>query len=202
MNEIKKCEAIEKVLQTFVTAVGKRTSQRFIYETTSNILKNLQPTYPSLKYVTIEKTSSGQICKVNVEDNLFMGNIDKKTLNECLDEIIRVLFQTIIQDEIHYSTSLQEIVEEITNDCRKILETLGLTIRFREAIKGSAGAGKGKVSGTVDITHTKNSDVMKPIANALMYLLDHGMLKKEKSETNETMILSIRDLEKKNKIIL
>lgn len=207
MNEVEKSKAIEEILQLLITVIGRRTSQNFIFETTNNVLRKIQQKYDFFKYIKIEKTISfGQICKINVEDNPIIKQLNIKQISESLNEIIRMTFQLVIQDEIYYNIDLQEVTEEVRGKCKKLVEEFGIYLKFGITTKGSEGLIKGRrvgeISGEIDISYTKNSEVLKPVTNALMHLLEKGMLKKEKNKEDavKTMVDSIRDLEKQHKV--
>ncbi len=200
MTEIDNSQVIQEILQNFITASGRKTSKKFILGVVNNVFSNLKPSLDFLKFISVEKSNiSNEICKVKVENNLMVRYQSKNNLRQSLNLVIKEIYRGIIGDDIYYNTDLREIAQEVHEACKKLVEEFNINLRFGSALFGADGGIKQE---EYVVEFSNNSDVLKPVINALIDLLEKGMAKKEKTryEAVKTITETIHELERESKV--
>jgi hypothetical protein len=200
MTEIDNSQVIQEILQNFITASGRKTSKKFILVVVNNVFSDLKPSIDFLKFISVEKSNnSNEICKVKVENNLMVRYQSKNNLRQSLNLLIKEIYRGIIGDDIYYNTDLREIAQEVHEACKKLVEEFNINLRFGSALFGADG---GIQQEEYVVEFTNNSDVLKPVINALIDLLEKGMAKKEKTryEAVKTITETIHELERESKV--
>ncbi|MBN2603218.1 MAG: hypothetical protein JXA91_03690 [Candidatus Thermoplasmatota archaeon] len=200
MTEIDNSEVIQEILQNFITVSGKKTSKKFILGVVNNVIRDLKPSLDFLKFISVEKSNNpNEICKVKVENNLLIRYQSKNNLGQSLNLLIKEIYRGIIGDDIYYNTDLREIAQEVHEACKKLVEEFKINLKFGSALFGADGGIKQELS---VVEFANNSDVLKPVINALIDLLEKGMAKKEKTryEAVKTITETINELERESKV--
>ena len=200
MTEIDNSQVIQVILQNFVAVSGKKTSKKFIIGVVNNVLRDLKTSYDFFKFISVEKSDiSNEVCIVKVENNLMVRYQSKNNLGQSLNLLIKEIYRGIIGDDIYYNTDLREIAQEVQEACKKLVEEFNINLKFGSALFGSEGGITQQLS---DLEFANNSDVLKPVINALIDLLEKGMAKKEKTryEAIKTITETIHELERESKV--
>jgi hypothetical protein len=200
MTELNNSQVMEEILQNFITVSGKKTSKIFILGVVNNVLKELKKSFDFFKFISVEKSEySNEICKVKVENNLLVRYQSKKNLGQSLNTLIREIYRGIIADDIYYNTDLREIANDVYEACKKLVDEFNINLRFGSALFGADGSTKME---EYVVEFANNSDVLEPVINALIDILEKNMSKKEKTryEAVKTIMDTISELEKENKV--
>jgi len=202
MDNLNKSEILCKIIQSFLSAVEKKTSRDFAINTIDYILNRYKYKYKFVKYITIDDRSWDKLIIIKIEDELDVQNATIIQISEFLEEVCEEIFKRILQNERYYSVNLDEIAENIRGEVDYLLDELGIKIRWSFVIRGafsSVGRGKTDVSLTES---TAKSQLLNPLFNNMIDIVYEGMLKKGKKRGDAIKVIidSIRELEREHEI--
>jgi len=200
MTELDNAQNIQELLHIFITIAGEKTSKKFIVALVNKTLIELRKKFDLFNFIKVETDdSTNEICKVTVEEDLIIQYESKINLGKPLNYLIVEIYRGIVANDTYCDTDLREIAQKTLDLCGKLINDFRINLRYGSAILGS---GSGTNTGNLEIGYSNNSDVLKPVVNALIDLLAEEMGKKEKTREDavKAVIEIIKDLERQSDI--
>lgn len=195
-------EILSKVIQSFLSAVGRKTSTNFSLKTFDYILERYKDIYDILEYISVGKNPLDDSIAVEVESTVSIRQVNIRNINNFLEIIFKQVFKEIIQDERYYSTDIESIIKDVREDVGNLFEELGINIKWRHVIQGAQAETKLTAADVSFKKYKNKSQVLGPLINTLIDLVYEGILKKNKKRKDavEIIVNVIRELEKKHKL--
>lgn len=195
-------EILARILESFLSAVARKTSIDFSLKTFEYILNKYNEFYEILDYISVGKNPLDDSIKVEVESTVRIRQATIENISDFLEIVFEQIFKEIIQDERYYSTDLESIINDVKKDIGPLFEELGINIKWRHVVQGAQADKKVKKTDISLKKHKKKSQVLGPLINTLIDLVYEGILKenKKRSDAVEIVLKVIRDLEKNHEL--
>jgi len=185
MSEIKNSEKITFIIDTLIRIISKRTSPSYAYSTVNKTINQLLIKYDFLRYVKIENTIYSEIDdKVIVDPKI--DNVQSTDFFNCVKELVDTSTKAIGENADFFF--IRELRDTFGYENEPILKDLLLNLNIKqfEYITDR----KEEIRREKAFFQIKNTEVVKPVITALIYLLN-----KETSETEA--VKTIIDLKRK-----
>lgn len=157
-------ELVEHVLSAIIKVVQRRKSDLYAINTVTEVITNLQPTYPFLENIVIDDKIFSENWK-GVQISNQVNAIDEKVLGNAINDVIKHIMTAVESEEDYYV--IRQIQSDLQNEIDKILHKLGVSFDIQqfEYIVFKDMRKKEKIA---KIT---NSEILTPLLGSLLKLV-------------------------------
>ncbi len=178
-------EIMERLLQTLVSKIGRKTHESFAVITVHTMLKTLEPKYNFLKFIVIKDTLYTEgIDAVSI--NPEMDFVESDDFREAVNELVKMTVKQLERNaDFFFIKEFQDALKDI--GLEKIAERVDLSDMQLEYIVDRK-----------KVLRTDNSDVIEHVLKALACLLNRLL---SEAQSIKTVADSVRQLEGKYKFL-